>query len=381
MELSRDRILTTHVGSLPRPEALRAMLVAREAGEAVDDEAFADQVSAAVERVVRRQVEIGIDAVSDGETAKISYATYVKDRYSGFGGEGRLKGAQDLREYRDYARYLVKIGGTIPSASGPCCIAEVALADPAALERDIELFTAAVARHEPLEGFLNAAAPGVVTISLDNRHYPSHDAYLEALAGVLAAEYREIVEAGLVLQIDCPDLAMGRHLAHGDLDLAGFRAVAQRHVEVLNAATMGLPADKLRLHLCWGNYEGPHHHDVPLAEIIDIVYGARPMALSIEAANPRHEHEWAVFKDHPLPDDKVLIPGVVDSTSNFIEHPELVAQRICRFAEVVGRERVIAGTDCGFATFAGYPNVFPDIVWAKLSSLVEGARRASETLW
>ena len=381
MELSRDRVLTTHVGSLPRPESLRVLLVAREAGEAVDEAEIETEVEAAVDSIVQRQVALGIDAVSDGETSKISYATYVKDRYEGFGGESRLKGARDLREYLDYARYLVRIGGTIPSASGPCCIGEVRLADPAPLARDLALFAAAVEKHRPVEGFLNAASPGVVTVFLDNRHYPSHDAYLEALAGVLAAEYREIVEAGFTLQIDCPDLAMGRHLAHADLDLAQFRDLAARHVEVLNAATEGLPAEKLRLHLCWGNYEGPHHHDLPLADIVDIVYGARPMAFSIEGSNPRHEHEWVVFRDHPLPDDKVLIPGVIDSTSNFIEHPDLVAQRICRFAEVVGRERVIAGTDCGFATFAGYPNVFPDIVWAKLESLVEGARRASETLW
>ena len=381
MELSRDRVLTTHVGSLPRPESLRVLLVAREAGEAVDEAEIETEVEAAVDSIVQRQVALGIDAVSDGETSKISYATYVKDRYEGFGGESRLKGARDLREYLDYARYLVRIGGTIPSASGPCCIGEVRLADPAPLARDLALFAAAVEKHRPVEGFLNAASPGVVTVFLDNHHYPSHDAYLEALAGVLAAEYREIVEAGFTLQIDCPDLAMGRHLAHADLDLAQFRDLAARHVEVLNAATEGLPAEKLRLHLCWGNYEGPHHHDLPLADIVDIVYGARPMAFSIEGSNPRHEHEWVVFRDHPLPDDKVLIPGVIDSTSNFIEHPDLVAQRICRFAEVVGRERVIAGTDCGFATFAGYPNVFPDIVWAKLESLVEGARRASETLW
>ena len=381
MELSRDRVLTTHVGSLPRPESLRVLLVAREAGEAVDEAEIETEVEAAVDSIVQRQVALGIDAVSDGETSKISYATYVKDRYEGFGGESRLKGARDLREYLDYARYLVRIGGTIPSASGPCCIGEVRLADPAPLARDLALFAAAVEKHRPVEGFLNAASPGVVTVFLDNRHYPSHDAYLEALAGVLAAEYREIFEAGFTLQIDCPDLAMGRHLAHADLDLAQFRDLAARHVEVLNAATEGLPAEKLRLHLCWGNYEGPHHHDLPLADIVDIVYGARPMAFSIEGSNPRHEHEWVVFRDHPLPDDKVLIPGVIDSTSNFIEHPDLVAQRICRFAEVVGRERVIAGTDCGFATFAGYPNVFPDIVWAKLESLVEGARRASETLW
>ncbi len=347
----------------------------------MDEAEIETEVEAAVDSIVQRQVALGIDAVSDGETSKISYATYVKDRYEGFGGESRLKGARDLREYLDYARYLVRIGGTIPSASGPCCIGEVRLADPAPLARDLALFAAAVEKHRPVEGFLNAASPSVVTVFLDNRHYPSHDAYLEALAGVLAAEYREIVEAGFTLQIDCPDLAMGRHLAHADLDLAQFRDLAARHVEVLNAATEGLPAEKLRLHLCWGNYEGPHHHDLPLADIVDIVYGARPMAFSIEGSNPRHEHEWVVFRDHPLPDDKVLIPGVIDSTSNFIEHPDLVAQRICRFAEVVGRERVIAGTDCGFATFAGYPNVFPDIVWAKLESLVEGARRASETLW
>jgi len=381
MKLSSDRILTTHVGSLPRPQHLREMLMAREAGETVDAVTFEAEVRKGVDEVVRRQVAAGLDVVSDGEMSKISYATYVKDRFSGFAGEGRSRGAQDLLDYREYARHLVQIGGTIPSASGPICQGPIRLEDRRPLETDIANFQAAVAAHPPVEGFLNAASPGVVSVFLENQHYPSHEVYLEALAEVLTQEYRAIVEAGFLLQIDCPDLAMGRHLAHADKTLESFRGLAAQHIEVLNAAVAGLPPEALRLHLCWGNYEGPHHHDVPLSQIIDIVLKARVMAISLEGANPRHEHEWEVFQETALPDDKVLLPGVIDSTSNFIEHPRLVAQRIRRYADVVGRERVIASADCGFATFAGYPNVFPEIAWAKLGALVEGAAIASEMLW
>ena len=381
MKLSSDRILTTHVGSLPRPQHLREMLMAREAGDTVDAMTFDQAVRKAVDDSVRRQVAAGIDVVSDGEMSKIGYATYVKDRFSGFAGEGRRRGAQDLLEYPEYARYLVQIGGTVPSASGPICQGPIRLTDRQPLETDIANFTAAVAAHPPAEAFLNAASPGVVSVFLENQYYRNHEAYLEALAEVLKAEYRAIVEAGFLLQIDCPDLAMGRHLAHADKSIQSFRRLAAQHVEVLNAATAELPADSLRLHLCWGNYAGPHHHDVPLAEIIDIVLQARVTAISLEGANPRHEHEWEVFQTTLLPDDKVLLPGVIDSTSNFFEHPRLVAQRIKRYADLVGRERVIASADCGFATFAGYPNVFPDIAWAKLGALVEGAAIASEMLW
>ncbi len=381
MKLSTDRILTTHVGSLPRPDELRNMLMRREAGEAIDETAFDASVRNAVAEIARKQVEAGIDVVSDGEMSKISYATYVKDRYDGFGGEGKRRGAQDLMDYRDFARYLVEIGGTIPSASGPCCQGPITLRDPEPLTKDLANFRAAITAVPPAEAFLNAASPGVVSVFLDNEHYPSHDAYLEALAAALQDEYRAITDAGFLLQIDCPDLAMGRHLKHADKSIAEFRDIAARHIEVLNAATADIAPDRMRLHLCWGNYEGPHHHDVPLAEIIDIVLSARPMAISVEGANPRHEHEWEVFAETALPDDKVLLPGIIDSTSNFIEHPRVVAQRIQRYANVVGRERVIASSDCGFATFAGYPNVFPDIVWAKLGALVEGAEIASKELW
>jgi len=381
MQLSRDRILTTHVGSLPRPESLRETLMAREAGEAPDQAAFDAAVRTAVADVVRRQVETGIDVVSDGEMSKISYATYVKDRYAGFGGEGRRKGAADLMDYREFARHLVKIGGTIPSASGPVCLGPITPKDKAPLLADLANFKAAIAATPPLEAFMNAASPGVVSVFLENRHYPNHEAYLEALAAVLKEEYEAIVGAGFLLQIDCPDLAMGRHLAFADKSEDEFRRLAAQHIEVLNAATAGIAPEAMRLHLCWGNYEGPHHHDIGLGRIVDIVVGARPMALSIEGSNPRHEHEWEVFAETPLPDDKVLLPGVIDSTSNFIEHPRLVAQRIERYAGVVGRERVIASADCGFATFAGYPNVFPDIAWAKLAALVEGAGIASRKLW
>jgi 5-methyltetrahydropteroyltriglutamate--homocysteine methyltransferase len=381
MQLSSDRILTTHVGSLPRPEALREQLMARESGQTIDGQAFEAAVAEAVAAVVQRQVELGIDVVSDGEMSKISYATYVKDRYDGFGGEGEYRAAKDLLDYREFARYLVKIGGTVPSVSGPVCQAPITLRDHAPLVRDLANFRAAIAAHPPTEAFMTAASPGVVSVFLGNEHYPSQQAYLEALAAVLKDEYQAIVDAGFLLQIDAPDLAMGRHLVHGDATIEEFREVAAEHVEVLNAATAEIAPDRMRLHLCWGNYEGPHHHDVPLARIIDIVLQARPMAISVEASNPRHEHEWEVFEETPLPDDKVLLPGVLDSTSNFIEHPRLVAQRLRNYANLVGRERVIASTDCGFATFAGYPNVFPDIAWAKLEALVEGAEIASKSLW
>ncbi|MDP6707818.1 MAG: cobalamin-independent methionine synthase II family protein [Alphaproteobacteria bacterium] len=381
MKLSSERILTTHVGSLPRPEALREMLMARESGETPDTQALDEAAREAVLAIVERQVRLGIDVVSDGEMSKISYATYVKDRYDGFGGKGKYRAAKDLLDYLDYARYLVKIGGTVPSVSGPVCQRPITLRDHGPLATDLANFRAAITAHPTAEAFMSAASPGVVSIFLGNEHYPSHQAYLEALAGVLKDEYQAIVDAGFLLQIDAPDLAMGRHLVHGDASLEAFRKAAALHVEVLNQATAEIPPERMRLHLCWGNYEGPHHHDVALADIIDIVLAARPMAISVEASNPRHEHEWEVFAETPLPDDKVLLPGVVDSTSNFIEHPRLVAQRLRNYADVVGRERVIASTDCGFATFAGYPNVFPDIAWAKLESLVEGARIASKALW
>ena len=382
MKTSTDRILTTHVGSLPRPDDLIALLHHKDQGKTHDEAAFDACVARAVDDIVARQVTIGIDLVSDGEMSKISYATYLKDRLNGFDGTAtENRAAADLLDYMDYARRLVQQGGTERSLQGPACDGPLSVRDEGPLRKDLANFQAAVADHDPTEGFLTASSPGVVSVFLQNLYYPDDDAYLDALADILKPEYEAIVASGAVLQLDCPDLAMGRHIVHRKKSNAEFRAVAARHIEVLNAATANIPPEAMRIHLCWGNYQGPHHHDIPVSEILDLVYGARPHAIALEGANPRHEHEWEVFADHPLPDGKVVIPGVIDSTSNFIEHPKLVAQRIARYAGQVGRERVIAGSDCGFATFAERPAVDPEIAWAKLASLVEGAAMASDQLW
>ena len=382
MKSSTERILTTHVGSLPRSDDLVRMLHLKEKGEAYDQAQFDRCVAQSVDKIVARQVTAKIDLVSDGEMSKISYATYLKDRLNGFNGTAtENRAAADLVDFLGYARRLVEQGGTERSLQGPACDGPLSVRDAAPLQKDLTNFTAAIRAHQPTEGFLTASSPGVVSVFLQNQYYPDDDAYLEALAGILKEEYEAIVAAGVTLQLDCPDLAMGRHVVHRKKSVAEFRRVVAHHVEVLNAATANISPESMRIHLCWGNYQGPHHHDIDLSDILDLVYRARPHAISMEAANPRHEHEWAVFDKHPLPDEKIVIPGVIDSTSNFIEHPELVAQRICRYANKVGRERVIAGTDCGFATFAERPAVDPEIAWAKLASLVEGAAVASRQLW
>ena len=382
MKSSTERILTTHVGSLPRSDDLVRMLHLKEKGEAYDQAQFDRCVAQSVDKIVARQVAAKIDLVSDGEMSKISYATYLKDRLNGFNGTAtENRAAADLVDFLGYARRLVEQGGTERSLQGPACDGPLSVRDAAPLQKDLTNFTAAIRAHQPTEGFLTASSPGVVSVFLQNQYYPDDDAYLEALAGILKEEYEAIVAAGVTLQLDCPDLAMGRHVVHRKKSVAEFRRVVAHHVEVLNAATANISPESMRIHLCWGNYQGPHHHDIDLSDILDLVYRARPHAISMEAANPRHEHEWAVFDKHPLPDEKIVIPGVIDSTSNFIEHPELVAQRICRYANKVGRERVIAGTDCGFATFAERPAVDPEIAWAKLASLVEGAAVASRQLW
>jgi len=382
MKTSTDRILTTHVGSLPRPGNLIALLHKKDQKKPYDKAKFDAIVTESVDEIVARQVEIGIDLVSDGEMSKISYATYLKDRLNGFEGTAtENRAAADLLEFIDYARLLVEQGGTERSLQGPACDGPLSVRDDAPLQKDLANFKSAIRNHHPLEGFLTASSPGVVSVFLQNQYYPDNDAYLEALANILKEEYEAIVASGAVLQLDCPDLAMGRHIVHRKKSNSEFRKVAARHIEVLNAATFNIPQGSMRIHLCWGNYQGPHNHDIPVSEILDLVYSARPHAIALEGANPRHEHEWEVFDEHPLPDDKIVIPGVIDSTSNFIEHPKLIAQRIGRYASKVGRERVIAGSDCGFATFAERPAVHPDIAWAKLIALVEGAEIASRELW
>jgi len=376
MKRSTDRILTTHTGSLPRPGELVDMLRRAEAGEPGDRAAFDAAVRAAVDDTVRKQVESGVDVVNDGEQGKPGYATYLKDRVIGFGGQSRVTTV--WAEGRDFPEYVARrAGNTRSSFLRPYCDGPIAWRDFAAVQRDIDTLKAAVKGVEAAEVFMTAASPGVVSIFLANEYYPSREKYLEAIARVMKDEYEAIHAAGFVLQLDCPDLAMSRHNRFPDLSLPEFRKIVGLHVEVLNEATRAIPPDRMRLHLCWGNYEGPHHLDVPLRDIIDLVLQARPAGISFEGANPRHEHEWKIWKEVELPPGKVLIPGVIDSTTNFIEHPELVAERIARYAGVVGRENVIAGTDCGFGTFADNDSVDARIAWAKLRALADGARLAS----
>jgi 5-methyltetrahydropteroyltriglutamate--homocysteine methyltransferase len=375
---SADRILTTHTGSLPRPADLTAMLEALDAGTAPDRAALDARVRRAVAEVVRRQVGAGLDVVNDGEQGKVAYSTYVRHRLTGFGGQSTVGLRADWADFPEAsAAQAGRAGVARPACNGP-----IEWQDRAAVDRDTANLRAALDGLQPAEAFLTAASPGVIAHFLPNQHYPSREAYLARLVDVMKDEYDAIHRAGFVLQVDCPDLAMGRHLAFSHLATADWLKIAAANVEALNHALRDIPPDRMRLHLCWGNYEGPHHRDVPLREILPLALQARPQALSFEGANPRHEHEWVVFREAKLPDDRLIVPGVLDSTTNFIEHPELVAQRIVRYAEVVGRERVIAGTDCGFATFArSNLQVWPEIAWAKLASLVEGARLASARLW
>ena len=384
MKLSSDRILTTHVGSLPRPKAMLDLIAAREAGEPVDEAAFEARSAEAVRAIVAQQVASGIDIVSDGEQSKPSYATYVKHRVAGIDMDpsvierGRnVMLSLDRLEHPDF-----QTATNFTNTAFPACLGPLSYANRAPLERDLAHFAAAVDAAKPVEAFMTAPSPGILTRFVVDTYYNDEDAYVDALAATMRTEYEAIVGAGFLLQIDCPDLGSCRHNQYKHLSDAEFRRIAQRNIAALNAATEGLPADRMRLHICWGNYEGPHTHDMALADIIDIALKARPHGLSIEAANPRHEHEWEDLAAIRIPDDKVLIPGVLDSTTNFVEHPRLVAQRICRFADIVGRERVIAGSDCGFGTSATAPPIVaPSIVWAKFKALAEGARLASGKLW
>jgi 5-methyltetrahydropteroyltriglutamate--homocysteine methyltransferase len=377
---SSDRILTTHVGSLPRSRAVTEVLFAREREESHDSARDDAVITAAVADVVRRQVEVGIDLVSDGEMSKISYATYIARRLSGFDGDTPREPGQDLVEFPGLLRKLADRGSTAKYRR-PRCVGPVRVKDLRPLELDISNLNAAAAAAHPTGAFMNAASPGVVALFQPNDFYRTQDEYLEALAAALTAEYEAIVRAGLILQIDAPDLAMGRHTMYRDRSLEAFEILAARHIEVLNHALRNVPAERVRMHVCWGNYEGPHHHDVPMERLLPIVLKAKPQGLLFEAANPRHAHEWSVFKDASIPDDKILIPGMLATTTNYIEHPQLVAERVKRFADIVGRERVMAGTDCGFGTFAGFGPVEPDIAYLKLRSLVEGAQLASRRLW
>ena len=380
MRRSSERFLTTHTGSLPRPDDLIRAMFAREEGVPVDRAALAGRIRSAVAEVVARQTAAGLDVINDGEMSKPSYATYVKDRLTGFGGASHPLAYQDLTEFPELAKRVFGDPGRSRRKT-PACDGPIGVRDPDAARTDAENLRAGLVSAPGREGFLSAASPGVVSLFFKNLHYPSQEGYLYAIAEAMRHEYEAVARAGFVLQIDCPDLAMGRHIQYADASLEEFRRMARLHIEALNRATANIAPEQLRMHVCWGNYEGPHHYDVPLADIIELVFEARPSGISFEAANPRHGHEWTVFERVKLPAGKVLIPGVVESKTNYIEHPELVAQRIGRYATLVGRENVIAGTDCGFGTWVGQAAVDRGVVWAKMASLAEGARLASRVFW
>ncbi|SFS05453.1 cobalamin-independent methionine synthase II family protein [Yoonia litorea] len=372
------KVLTTHVGSLPRTQEVVDYIFARERKEAYDADAFDAAMTEAVSETVKKQVDAGIDIVSDGETSKISYATYVKDRYTGFDGDSPRNAPADLKQFPSFLKRLADDGGT-PKYARPMCVGEVKSKGQGELEKDIANLKAAMSTHGAERGFMNAASPGVISLFLQNDYYKTREAYLAALADAMKAEYETIVASGLDLQLDCPDLALSRHMLFNDLSDDEFIKIAQSHVEALNHALADVPAEKVRIHICWGNYEGPHVCDIPMSKMFDTLMSAKARYVLFETSNPRHGHEWTVFRDrkNEIPSGKVLVPGVVDTTTNFVEHPELVAQRIERFTDIVGAERVIAGSDCGFGTFAGFGAVDPEIAYAKLEALVEGAKLTS----
>ena len=372
-------IRTTHVGSLPRTQDVVDLIFARENGAAYDQATFDATMTAASAATVGRQVASGVDIVSDGETSKISYATYVKDRYTGFSGDSPRNAPADLKAFPGFLKRLADDGGT-PQYARPMCTGPVASKGQGELQTDIANLKAGMAEHGAAEGFMNAASPGVISLFLQNDHYPTREAYLAALADAMAEEYRTIVDAGLYLQLDCPDLALSRHMLFADLSDAEFLKIAASHVEALNHALSGIDPSRVRVHICWGNYEGPHVCDIDMAKVFPTLMSVNASQLLFETSNPRHAHEWTVFRDRAaeIPEDKILVPGVIDSTTNFVEHPELVAERVTKFAQIVGADRLIAGSDCGFGTFAGFGTVDPDIAYAKLSALSEGTRLAAE---
>lgn len=371
-------IKTTHVGSLPRTQDVVDFIFAREQGQDYDQAAFDAAMTRAVSETVKKQVDAGVDIVSDGETSKISYATYVKDRYTGFGGDSPRNAPADLKQFPTFLKRLAEDGGT-PKYARPMCVGEVKSKGQGELEKDINNLKSAMAEHGAQRGFMNAASPGVISLFLQNDFYPTREAYLAALADAMKAEYETIIAAGLDVQLDCPDLALSRHMLFNDLSDEEFIKIANSHVEALNHALSDVPADRVRVHICWGNYEGPHVCDIPMAKMFDTLMATKSRYVLFETSNPRHGHEWAVFRDRKadIPEDKVLVPGVVDTTTNFVEHPDLVAQRLERFVDIVGAQRVIAGSDCGFGTFAGFGTVDPEIAYAKLSALSAGARQFS----
>ena len=371
------KILTSHVGSLPRSQEVVDFIFAREKGNDFDQAAFDDCMTRSVSETVRRQKEVGVDIVSDGETSKISYATYVKDRYTGFDGDSPRNAPADLKKFPSFLERLASDGGT-PTYSRPMCVGEVRSKGQGELEKDIKNLKAAMAQHGVDRGFMNAASPGVISLFLQNDFYKTREQYLEALAHAMKDEYETIVSSGLDLQLDCPDLALSRHMLFNDLSDEDFIKVARLHIDALNFALSEIPSEKVRIHICWGNYEGPHVCDIPMSKMFDTLMAAKARYVLFETSNPRNGHEWTVFRDRKsdIPDDKILVPGVVDTTTNFVEHPELVAQRIRNFIDIVGENRVIAGSDCGFGTFAGFGAVDPEIAYAKLDALSQGAQLA-----
>ncbi len=381
MQISSQRILTTHVGSMPRPQPVVDILFAEDRGDDVDRAAYDQVMRDAVNDTVARQIGAGVDVVSDGEMSKISYATYIRHRLTGFEiGDAPRATPKDLDDFPEFKERLASAGGT-PKYHRPICRGPIAIKDLSSLEKDIANLKAAQTESGAGEAFMNSASPGVIAVFQPNEYYASDDEYLAALVEAMRAEYEMIVEADLLLQVDCPDLAMGRHIRYRDESDDAFVQHAERQVDALNHALRNIPADRVRMHLCWGNYEGPHTRDIALSKIIDTVLRAKPQAILFESANPRHAHEWRIWAETAIPDDKVLIPGVLDTTTNFVEHPELVAERIERFAGIVGPERVLAGSDCGFGTFAGFGAIHPSICWAKLGAMAAGAEIASRRLW
>jgi 5-methyltetrahydropteroyltriglutamate--homocysteine methyltransferase len=378
MKRSSERILTTHVGSLPRPDDLIRTMFAKQEGVPVDPVALEARTRSAVAEVVAKQAEAGVDVVSDGEMSKPSYVTYISDRLEGFGGTSQPLTYADLVEFPVLQRKVFGDPGRSRRRT-PACDAPVTVKDPEAAKVDVEHLQSAL--DDGREAFLNAASPGVIALFFRNDYYATREEYVYAIAEAMRVEYEAVTNAGLLLQIDCPDLGMGRHIQFADRSLEDFRTEARLNIEALNHATANIDPERLRMHVCWGNYEGPHHCDVPFKDIVDLVFTARPNAIAFEAANPRHAHEWRIFEDVKLPDGKVLIPGVLESKANFIEHPELIAQRIRRYADLVGAENVLAGSDCGYGTWVGQAAVDPDVVWAKFAALTDGAALASAELF
>ena len=374
-----DKIKTTHVGSLPRSNELSELLFKKDKKEKIDLIKFDEVVKKDVEKIVKKQIELGIDIISDGEMSKISYATYVKDRIDGFSGESERRAPKDLDDFPSFKERIARTGGT-PTYTRPCCTNELKVKDTTSLAKDIKNFKDVLRANNHKEAFMNAASPGVISAFLPNKFYKNDDEYLENLSNVMKSEYEEIVSNGIYLQLDCPDLALARHMTFKDLSEQEFLKKAEKQIEYLNHAIKNIDKSKIRMHICWGNYEGPHTHDIALNKIMPIVLKANVETILIESSNPRHSHEWQIFEDIKLPNDKMIAPGVIDSTTNFVEHPEVVKNRIIKFSKVINKDQIIAGTDCGFSTFAGFGNVDESIVYKKLESLVRGAELASKVI-